>query len=175
MMNKNDFITITIKGRIAFAICCFENALKHYNYKTRDWRIVLEQLWTYTNIEFFDDWHYATVEFLPESILEFNTYKEENFEYINEEQFNILHKIYNDSNDTVKNIIKMIFEIGISEFYGRLQNYGQRTLDNLDILINYMMLNSISLPDINMFMAMKYDNENGWGNDFDGAKFSSIL
>ncbi len=38
-----------------------------------------------------------------------------------------------------------------------------------------MVLNSISLPDINMFISMKYDDENGWGNDFDGAEFSNIL
>ena len=26
-MNRSDFVNISIRGRIAFAICCFENAL----------------------------------------------------------------------------------------------------------------------------------------------------
>jgi hypothetical protein len=174
-MEENDFVTISIKGRVAFAICCLENAIKHFNYNPNEWRIVLEKLWAYTNIEFFDDWHYSIAEILPESILEFDIYEEENFEYLEEEQFEMLQKLYNSSNATVKDIIKFIFDIGISEFYGRLENHGQRTLDKLKILINYMVSNGIQLPDINILKIFSYDDGDGWGINFDGTKYSSIL
>jgi len=87
-MNRNDFTLISIRGRVAFSICCFENTLKYFNYDTSNWRTVLERLWTYTNIEFFDDWHYPIAEILPECILEFNTFKDENYEYLSEGEVN---------------------------------------------------------------------------------------
>ena len=106
--------------------------------------------------------------------MEFNTFKEENFDYINEEQFRTLQKLYKGSNDIVKNIIRLIFDIGISELYGSIENYGQRTLDNLEILLNYMVSNNIPLPDINKFKPLSYDDGDGWGNNFEGAEYSSI-
>lgn len=174
-MNRNDFTLISIRGRVAYAICCFEDALKYYNCDTNDWKIVIEQLWKYTNVEFFDDWHYFVAEILPECILEFNTFKEENFEYISEEQFKVLQKLYKGSNDIIKDIVRYIFDIGISELYGSLVNYGQRTLDNLEILLNCMVSNSIPLPDINKFILLSYDDCDGWGSEFDGTEYSSIL
>lgn len=173
-MNRNDFIEISIRGRVSFAICCFENALISFEYNSSDWRIVLERMWTYTDIEFFDDWHYSMAEFLPESILECDIY-EEDFEYVDEEQFYELTKLYKNANDVVKKLIKLVFDIGISEFYGRLENYGQSTLDNLEILINFMSSNNLNLPDINKFKIFLYKDEDGWGNRFSGLEYSSIL
>lgn len=172
-MKTNDFKGISIRGRVAYAICCFENAIMYFNYSISDWGLILEQLWSYTKMEFFDDWHYSTAEFLPESILEFNTDKKDNFECITEEQFAILHKLYNKSSNIILHIIGFIFEIGISEFYGRLDNYGQKTLENLEILVNYMMSWNVPLPDINRFKSLSYEDGNGWGAEFDGRKFSS--
>ena len=174
-MRRNDFTTISIKGRVAYAICCLENTLKYFNYDISNWRFVLEQLWTFTNIEYFDDWHYTVAEILPESVLEFDTFKEENFEYISEEQFKALYNLYKGSNTITKDIVKYIFDIGISELYGRLENYGQRTLDNLEILLNYMVSNNIPLPDINRFKMLSYDESDGWGKDFEGTEYSSVL
>lgn len=173
-MDRNAFIPISIRGRVSFAICCFENALKIFNYNPNEWRVVLEQMWSYTNIEFFDDWHYSMAEFLPESILECDTY-EEDFEYVNEAQFIELTKLYKNSNDIIKNLIKLVFDVGISEFYGKLENYGQITLNNLVILVSYMSSNGIPIPEIDKFKSFSYDEVNGWGNKFVGIKYSSIL
>lgn len=173
-MNRNDFITISIRGRVSFAICCFENALKYFNCSSNDWKIILERMWSYTDIDFFDDWHYSMAEYLPESILECGTY-EEDFEYVNEEQFEELTKLYKNANDVIKKLIKLVFDVGISEFYGRLENYGQSTLVNLEILINFMSSNGIPLPDINKFKIFSYDDGDGWGNRFVGVEYSDIL
>ena len=174
-MNKNDFAGISIKGRVSYSICCLESALINMGCKIKDWKIILKQLWTYTNVEFFEDWHYSTSEFLPESILEFNEFDNNNFEYINEETYLTLYKLYKSENDIVKNLVKLIFNIGISEFYGRLENQGQQSLNSVEILLNYMNKNKIPLPDISKFQSLSYSEGNGWGNDFDGRSLSTIL
>jgi hypothetical protein len=174
-MNRDDFKMVSIRGRLAYAISCLENALKYYKCNTTDWRIVLEQLWTYTDIQFFDDWHYTIAEILPESVLESNIFDVDDHEYINEMQFICLHNLYSNTNNEIKDIIQFIFNIGICEFYGKLENYGQLTLDNMEVLINYMISNSIPLPDMSRFKVFYYDDGNGWGEKFSGIKYSCIL
>jgi hypothetical protein len=174
-MNKNDFFDISIRGRVAFSICCFENAIKHFSYKIDEWIFIIEKLWAYTNINSFDDWHYLIAEVLPDSILENNIYNNLNFDFIDEEEFYKMANLYNKSNEIILKIIKYIFNIGISEFYGRLVNYGQKTLDNLKILIDYMTSNKITLPDLDKFMSFSYGDNDGWGNKFEGKILSTIL
>lgn len=42
-INKNDFIDISIRGRVAYAICCLENTIKSRGYSIKDWTIVLQK------------------------------------------------------------------------------------------------------------------------------------
>ena len=47
---------ISIRGRMAYLISSFENVLLHYNCNKEEWRWLLEKLWSYTKIQYIDDW-----------------------------------------------------------------------------------------------------------------------
>lgn len=94
------FKSMSIKGRVAYAINCLENCIKFYSYNVDDWSFVLNQLWTFTNIECIDDWCYQTAELLPEAILENDKYIKVNYEFINVDEFYNLHALYQSANDT---------------------------------------------------------------------------
>ena len=61
---------ISIRGRMAYLIRSFENVLLHYNCNKEEWRWLLEKLWSYTKIQYIDDWMYELAEYMPNSILE---------------------------------------------------------------------------------------------------------
>lgn len=68
------FEDISIWGRIAFGICCLENYILEHEYPKVKWKVVFEQLWSFPEIEYYDEWCYKLVEYLPECIMEFNEY-----------------------------------------------------------------------------------------------------
>ena len=173
-MTRYNFSDISIRGRVAFSISCFENALVFFGQDYSEWRIVLEKMWSYTSIEFFDDWHYSMAEYLPESILECTKY-EEDFEYVDKDTFEMLYKIYTNNNKLILDLVRSIFDIGISELYGKLTNHGQNNLVEIEKLIKCMKEYNIPLPDIHKFNIYSYNDAEGWGNGFDGLSQISIL
>ena len=82
---------ISIRGRMAYLLCSFENLLLYYHCDKDEWKPVLEKLWAYTKMEYLDDWMYEIAEYLPNSILEDTM---EDAEYITEIEFHTLHKLY---------------------------------------------------------------------------------
>lgn len=50
MDDLNILKQISLKGRVAYSIACFENTLFFLNYNTDDWKMVLEYLWQFTSI-----------------------------------------------------------------------------------------------------------------------------
>ena len=108
---------ISIRGRMAYLISSFENVLLHYNCNKEEWRWLLEKLWSYTKIQYIDDWMYELAEYMPNSILEDTM---EDAEYITEEEFKYLHRLYSNSNQEIHLFLKIIFECGTCELYSKL-------------------------------------------------------
>lgn len=174
-MDKNSFKDISLNGRVAYAISCFENLLLSLNYNSVMWNDVLKYLWEFTSIQNLEEWNDKIAEIIPENLLEFNSYEEDDFEYIDKDTFKKLYELYQNIDTKVEFIIRQIFYIGSSHSYSRIDGCGQNSLDQLDILIEFMRSNSISLPDIKPFLKYSIKENKGWGNDFDGSKLSKIL
>ncbi|WP_315121153.1 hypothetical protein [uncultured Clostridium sp.] len=174
-MNIDDFKKISLNGRVAYGIRCFENTLLFLNYDVNEWRMVLEYLWEFTSIQYLDDWNGIIAEIIPENLLEFKTYEEHDFEYLDEEKFKYLYNLYKNIDEKIDFVMRAIYNIGISHAYSIIVEYEQRSLDELDILINYMTKNNIPLPDVKPIERFSVEENKGWGNKFDGRSISSIL
>lgn len=124
-----EFKSISIRGRMAYLLCSFKMLLKYYNCNCDDWKIILEKLWKFTSVEYFDDWIYEIVEYLPNSILEDGL---EDVEYISEEEFAFCKQLYANSADDIKDMIQIIFELGSCEVYGRIADNSNNTLEKLN-------------------------------------------
>lgn len=174
-MDKNDFKNISLSGRVAFGISCFENILLSLNYNVNDWRIVLEYLWEFTSVKYLDDWNAIVLEITPDNLLEFSAYEEHDFEYLDEKNFEYLYKLYQNVNEKIDVVMTAIYNIGTSHVYSVIEGYGQRSLDELEILLNYMTKSNIPLPDIKPFERFSITENRGWGDKFDGRSISSNL
>lgn len=174
-MNIDTFKKISLNGRVAYGIRCFENALLFLKYNVSDWEMVLGKLWQFTSADNLEVWSDKVVEVIPENLLEFKIYEDHDFEYLNESEFIYLYALYQNIDKKIDYLIRQIYYLGASHSYSVIIEYGQRSLDELNILLKYMTNNNIPLPDIEPFKKFSIKENEGWGNKFDGRSISSIL
>lgn len=105
--------SISIRGRMAYLLCSFEELLLYYGCNKDEWRLILEKLWKYTNIKYLDDWMYEIAEYMPESILNDTM---EDAEYITKDEFEYLYKIYNKCNQEIKCFIKKYMNVELVSY-----------------------------------------------------------
>ena len=174
-MITDELMYISLRGRVAFGIGCFENMLLSLHYNVEEWKIVLEYLWQFTSIRYLDDWNGMVSEIIPSNLLEFREYAKHDFEYLDESTFRYLHNLYQNIDEKVDYIMSSIYNIGTSHAYSIIEGFGQQSLEQLELLINYMDKNNIPLPHINDFKKFAITENKGWGNKFNGKEISCIL
>lgn len=169
------FKNISFRGRVAYGISCFENSLIALKYDLNDWKIILNYLWEFTSIQYLDDWNDIVVELIPENLLEFKTYEEEEFERLSKDEFVFLYKIYQNVDESIEILLRGIYELGISHAYTVIEGYGESSLKSLERIIKFMIEKKFPLPSIDPFLSFTIEENRGWGNKFDGASLSKIL
>lgn len=197
------FIKVSIRGRVAYAICCLENAMEKYGVQGESWDLLLENLWSFTTLpsemvlmenncmEFIlERWFYLNSSFIPSHVIETEYF--DMLDDITSDGYPELmpdKKRYNraryefiaQSNDVINEICDKIFDIGSCELWAGLDECSLLTLDALQKLIDYMKANDIPLPDVEPFRQHEYapkdvnDDDYGWGYTFDGHIHSKYL
>lgn len=157
---------------MAYLICLFEELLLYYNCNKDEWRWVLEKLWTYTNIQYLDDWMYELAEYMPNSILEDTM---DDAEYITEKEFEYLYKLYSKSEQEIHEFLNIIYECGTCELYSKLYDYSPDTLKWLEQAINILNKNNIDLVDIKPFERYLFSECDGWGICFENKQLSNFI
>lgn len=165
-MEINSFKSISVRGRMAYAICCLESAISKAHNNSKAWDIILNQLWTYTEKKYLDEWHEITAEFIPDTILEYTSFNQDDFEFLSRSEFDTLSKLYKGSEKHICDIINHIFELGSVELYGKLTNEGVHVLNELMQIIVLMNKYEIPLPDFISFTNYSFNENNGWGKTF---------
>jgi hypothetical protein len=164
-MKAKEFEKISMRARVAYGICCLENAIKYYNLSHLSWTFILNVLWSYTNKN-VGRWHELMSECSPDSILEELSFKEKGITHISENDYEALRLLYSNVNTVCQNIINSLFNIGTRNLYSSIVNNSPETLIYLQEIIDIMDQNNIPLPDIKPFMKFPITEEEGWGREF---------
>ena len=88
----------------------------------------------------------------------------EDAEYITEEEFKYLHRLYSNSNQEIHLFLKIIFECGTCELYSKLCDYSINTLKKIEQAV-----------DIKPFEKYSFNECSGWGNCFENNKLSKFI
>lgn len=201
-ISEKDFKKISIRGRVAFGICCLENAMEKYKVSGEGWNILLERLWSFTSLPaIFVPVDSGGVEFVLErwaeitDFMPFSKYFQEAYSYadlckyltlynrkiIDENEYNLLREAYGNTNDRITSICSFVVDIGMCELWSTPDGRSAITLERLHKLIDFMHKNNISLPDMEPFRQYEYspegtdDDAHGWGVVFDGKRYSKFL
>lgn len=199
-VTAQQFEKISIRGCVAYGICCLENALEHYNIKGEGWNFLLKKLWWYTELSAASDpsinnclplerWAYLTTMISPYILKEENNYdvfsqKEKWWHEDNiptEEEYNLLKNTYKDSNGIIDLLCKHLHQVGVCELWGGILKTSPYTLMHLQKLIDVMHEQQIPLPSIEPFKQYVFHKEgwdydlHGFGEMFDGTQYSKFV
>ncbi|MGN7115861.1 hypothetical protein [Lysinibacillus odysseyi] len=169
------FKNISFRGRVAYGISCFESALIALKYNLDEWKFIVNYLWEFTSIQYLDEWSDTVVELIPENLLEFKTFEEEEFERLSKDEFIYLYNLYQTNDGSIDILLRAIYELGISRAYTVIEGYGESSLKSLEKIIDFMIENKFPLPNIDPFLGFSIEENSGWGNKFDGISLSNIL
>lgn len=163
---------ISIRGRVAYLICLFERLLLYYKCDKEEWKIVLEKLWAYTDAEYLDEWIYEFAEYLPDSILEDTM---DDAEYITENDFYFLNKVYSKTAQDVLLFLRIIFNCASDEIYSTIYDDSPYTLKRVCEGIRILKTHRINIVSIEPFRKYSFKDLKGWGERFDGKSLSIFL
>lgn len=187
MNNLNKYIkkfsNISFKGRLAFAMSCMENVIIKfdlYNVNPDAIEIIIKKLWVFSDCEYLDEWHYSLTDIVPEFICEFYEYEKQDLEYLTEQEFYILYKFYTELAGTkvmkvYENVFMIIYELSREHIYSRIDFPGQDSLNRVIELVTAMQKYEIELPDVNLYKKYRFNENRGFGNDFDAKEVAMLL
>lgn len=112
------FEKISIIGRVAYAICSLEEYLNEQKYNIEEWELLLEKLWSFSKMNYIDEYCYKVIECIPYCVLDDNATIDD-LEYITESEFLYLYKLYKSCSniDIIDIIISSINDMISSHLY----------------------------------------------------------
>lgn len=87
----------------------------------------------------------------------------------------MLKTLYQKNCTDINLMMNIIFDMGTSELYSRLENNSPYTLMKLQEAIKIVVKNNILLICPGIFEEYSFSQENGWGKCFNGKKWSLFL
>jgi hypothetical protein len=160
-MTGQDFLTVSNRGRMAFFLCCAEQALIQEGQTTPmhpRWIFVIEKYWNALGWDDIDELEYFLSEFSPRSFIEipstYSQYVEDGIEdggpnYIDSEsEWNELDIIFRSKSMACYflNFMDIYYNDGI---YGAPDEPG--TVKLIDQFLGYIHSNNLSLPVLEKF------------------------
>lgn len=168
-MNANEFKEISTRGRVAFAICCLENVMKKQNLLQNDpsEKTILQQLWHFTT-DNMALWELQIGELIPFVIMEDVSYDVKDFGFFSLRMHDMFKAYYKRCYKYTLDIIDLIYDLGRTNLFIAINNdeLKEASLPYLQEIIDLMIENHISMPNIDLFKKYPITENNGWGKGF---------
>ena len=198
-IKASQFDKISIRGCVAYGICCLENALEYYGLKGEGWNFLLRKLWWYTELSAATDptinnclplerWWALISELLPRrhenngwvmQELRAQLYCDEDLP--NSIELELLLESYKQTNKQINLIVENVFDVGTNDLWAGIGRTSPDTLRSLQELIDLMYEQQIPLPSIEPFKQYVF-HKPGWDYDlhafgvmFDGTQYSKFV
>ena len=116
-MNSKNFVDISIRGRIAYVILCFENYVK-VKYPDVDMMPVLKMMWAVVDSsDYIDNSAYRYLEIVPECLFEKDYYASDVFETLTEDEYNKFIKLLSSDDSDLNTIMMSVYDIAMEYAY----------------------------------------------------------
>ena len=143
-------------------------------YPEKNWKPLFTWMWKVTS-DPFDEWYYRFMEILPEYLYEFDNYKDADFEYLSEADYNYYSVFLKDIDKDMEALMKAVTDLSMVYCYTNIPEKGEESIRIVEKAIKILKKHHIELPDIDAVSFSKFSEKNGWGNEFDGKILSKIL
>ncbi len=138
--------------------------MKETEENLNSWKTVLEVLWSFSDEEFIDTYCYRLVEFLPECILESDTY-DDDWEYVTPELFTELYTLYSSCKciADIQYIMNLIQDMVGVHLYSKVYPPATESLRILEQqLLPFLQAHVKQLPEIEAFRIFSIHKDQCW-------------
>jgi hypothetical protein len=111
----------------------------------------------------------------PQYFLECKTYEEQEWLTLTKKEYDTLYPIISKLGSDVDDLFETLKDQTFVYAYTIVPKNTHESIDIIFETISLLLKYHIPLPDINLISFSTIDQRNGWGNHFDGTKFSIIL
>lgn len=165
---------LSIRGRITYLIMCFERFVVS-KYPDRNWKPVSELMWKICdNSDYIDNSAYRYMEIVPEYLFEFDNFKDAEFDYLSEDEYQKFISIIPNDDPAIEIIMHSIYNVAMEYAYTGIPEYAPDTIPYIEATEKVIKENSLQLPDLTL-LSQYTDVEHWWGQPFDGRYLSIIL
>ena len=174
-MDKKDFNNISIRGRVAFGIICFEKYVTA-KYPNAEFAPVCELMWSIvSDKDYIDVSAERYMEIIPEYLYEFDAYEDAGFEFMSAVEFNAMRKLIPPDDDTLNLIMRRIYDIAMEHAYAAIMPPAKESIDMLFEIIQSLETQGIEVPDIEMVTSFTFTESGGWGAFISYDNLSKVL
>jgi hypothetical protein len=165
MVLIEEFQDISIRGRLAYGMCCLEKMVDHFNSNNSLLTLlVFPKIWEFTSSSALDEWERYMNEIDPVCILDPQaTFR--NFPSLNKKTFDELALLYKTLPKVITETVSDVIQIGTANIYGGTNNNSPSTSKPLNRVIKSMQTQKILLPNIATFKKAVFNEFHGWGNE----------
>ena len=174
-MKKDDFYNISVFGRVAYAIMCFERYVTS-KYPNTDFRAAAEIMWSIVDgSNYLDESSYRYIEIVPECLFESDSYNNSDFEYLTQSEYDNFSDMLNRNDKSLNTLMQSIYDIAMSYAYTVVEQGAPITIPILNRIDAILSKDGIDLPDKSILSKYTPTDSDGLGDCFDGRYLSIIL
>jgi hypothetical protein len=177
VMKGNDFIQVSMRGRIALILCTLEQAVQYEQFDQATWQFVIDRLWNLLENKFVEDFSLEMLSISPYFVSEssdFNHYMgvydddEPPLDAVSEDEFNDLKAIYEPENicayfvDMIECFSEMGYSVAVPD---------DICVEKIDECIAYIEVRGLSLPPLEKFQMAVRGGFAEWGSNIIRAMF----
>ena len=176
MKNNTIFNNVSVFGRVAYAIMCFEKYVVSV-YPSIDYSPVVEIMWSIIDgSNYLDESAYKYyIEIIPECLFEFYSYENSDFEYLSKDEYLLFTRLLNNDDQNLNTIMKCIYDIAMAYAYTKVEPNAPATLPFLQKAKSVLLTNNIEPPDEAIVSKYTASGTDWLGECFDGRYLSIIL
>ena len=199
LINAKQFKKISIRGCVAYGICCLENALEYYKIQGEGWNFLLKKLWWYTELSAENDpnrgnclplerWWALIGEIFPKYQKNVGwNYDELKAQLHNDDniptprELDLLLESYNQTNDVIDELVICVYDIGTNDLWAGIRKTSPATLMGVQKLLDIMYKQKLPLPPKEPFEKYVFHKKgwdydlHGFGEMFDGTQYSKFV
>ncbi|MCQ2554289.1 MAG: hypothetical protein MJ171_01385 [Clostridia bacterium] len=177
-MNNEQIKNLSMNGRMAYSIMCIEKFLMQI-YPEKSWEILSREMWKVTNM-YWDEWDFRFMEVMPQYLFEKSNYEESEFEYITEDEYDAFCRLYKgstsgDESDELVILIDHLHQLAQVYSYSDIPGVGEESLIIIESLCMMLQKKNVELPDASILAFSDFKEKSGWGNFFEGNKYSLVI
>lgn len=190
-----DLKDISRRAIVAYSIACLENALIHYNHTDEGWKVLLNEMWKFTNLDEYDskvlqDW-YGLLDLCPNTFVSpYSKYVGSHGDFnddvvlarIDEQSYDALAKAIDNCHTAIGELCAGVYNVALATVHETFFDISFVTLLTCqESIIDVMYRNQIALPDTHPFEIYPHEIPQGnmrkhtMGKPFDGTKLSKFI